>query len=188
MGYYATGYGEIEFTREISGNKEENIKHVFHDTGIELFETAFPLSDDKNLGPVKNICFQYDGKYHGDEVESALCEVSEIAEVKSGYFEFTGEDSEHWRFWFKDGSWEEQTGSVVYGGNPAVEEKDRCEFTGQIIDIFEDFLEKKGVRIDNAEGDEREGEETAILYGTDYGDLQFRLEEMMESWGILQKN
>ena len=47
-----------------------------------------------------------------------------------------------------------------------VKTNDRAEFIGQIIDIFEDFLEEKGIEIPN---DDREDENDAIIYGLDYG-------------------
>lgn len=65
-----------------------------------------------------------------------------------------------------------------------VKTNDRAEFIGQIIDIFEDFLEEKGIEIPNVD---REDENDAIIYGMDYGELQTNLEFMMTSWGILEE-
>ena len=65
-----------------------------------------------------------------------------------------------------------------------VTEKDRLEFIGQIIDIFEDFLEEKGIEIQNDE--KEDSENPAIIYGTDYGDLSDDIENMMVSWGVLK--
>ena len=64
-------------------------------------------------------------------------------------------------------------------------EQERAEFLGQIIDIFEDFLESKGIDLDNPEKAQSEG--PAIIYGSDYGDLQESLEEMMAAWNILDR-
>ena len=56
------------------------------------------------------------------------------------------------------------------------------ELVGQVIDIFEDFLENKGVNIDNPEKSEAvavatqggiDESECAILYGSDYDELAF---------------
>lgn len=69
---------------------------------------------------------------------------------------------------------------------PVVDRRDLPELLGQIIDIFEDFLEEKGIDIPNPEKDERETE-TAIIYGTDYGMLQSDIEETLISWGITEK-
>lgn len=59
------------------------------------------------------------------------------------------------------------------------------EFVGQIIDIFEDFLEFKGIEIEN---DEKEGtEEETIIYGSDYGILQTNIETMLDNWNTEKK-
>lgn len=64
-----------------------------------------------------------------------------------------------------------------------IKQEDACEFIGQIIDIFEDFLESKGIDIPNA--DKEQSENPAIIYGMDYGALQSDLEQMMYNWGVL---
>ena len=49
-----------------------------------------------------------------------------------------------------------------------------------VIELFEDFLDDKGIVIQN---DEKEGDPGASnIYGTDYGDLQCRLLDMFERW------
>jgi len=65
-----------------------------------------------------------------------------------------------------------------------VSKDERCEFIGQIIDIFEDFLEEKGIDIENP--DKVQSENPAIIYGMDYGYLQSDLERMLSLWGILE--
>lgn len=47
----------------------------------------------------------------------------------------------------------------------------------KILDIFEDFLEDKGVWIENEDRTGDEGE--AILYGMDYGDLYEEINELL---------
>ena len=62
------------------------------------------------------------------------------------------------------------------------------EVIGQIIDTFEDFLEEKGIDIPNDEKDDRDDPDSAaIIYGTDYGNLQSALEELMLNWGVVEK-
>ena len=60
----------------------------------------------------------------------------------------------------------------------------RMEFLGQIIDIFEDFLEEKGVEIENPD---RETDAGCIIYGMDYGKLSDQIEEMLMNWGVLKE-
>ena len=56
------------------------------------------------------------------------------------------------------------------------------EFVGQIIDIFENFLEEKGITTDNPE---RSGEKSAcIIRGNDYGGLRDSIEELLTRGGI----
>lgn len=66
-----------------------------------------------------------------------------------------------------------------------ISNNERLEFIGQMIDIFEDFLEEKGINIDNPEREDSEN--PAIIYGTDYDSLSERLETMLTAWGILEK-
>ena len=54
-----------------------------------------------------------------------------------------------------------------------------------IIEVFEDFLEEKGVTIDNPEieeaiADGEDPESVAIIYGSDYGDLYDRINDLFE--------
>ena len=67
-----------------------------------------------------------------------------------------------------------------------VRNKDVPEFIGQIIDIFEDFLEEKNISIENSEKSESE-DNPAIIYVTDYGSLRESLTSMMEAWNIIDK-
>lgn len=62
------------------------------------------------------------------------------------------------------------------------------EFIGQIIDFLEDFLEEKGITIPNPEKDEDpDDENTAIIYGTDYGNIAFCIEETLANAGAVEK-
>ena len=70
-----------------------------------------------------------------------------------------------------------------------ITKEQKPEFIGQIIDIFEDFLEEKGIRIDNEDKqmaieDGEDPKTLAIIYGEDYGTLQTQLEEMMSNWKV----
>ena len=72
---------------------------------------------------------------------------------------------------------------------PVVSRGDSPKFIGQIIDIFEDFLDRKGIIIENDEKDDPSLEEgsAANIYGTDYGDLQTDLEDMMVNWNVMKR-
>lgn len=48
-----------------------------------------------------------------------------------------------------------------------------------ILDVFENFLKEKGITIENPEKDN--DPDTAILYGTDYSNLEFQIEETLKN-------
>ncbi len=54
------------------------------------------------------------------------------------------------------------------------------EFKGNLIDAVEDFLESKGVTIDNPE--KEEDDDAAIIYGSDYDLLANALQEVIMGW------
>ena len=80
-----------------------------------------------------------------------------------------------------------QKGDMVYMTN-----SDKLEFLGQIIDIFEDFLDEKGVKIDNPDRDRDAIEDAAYsdtnIYGCDYSDLSDRIESTMTNWGFFKES
>lgn len=62
-------------------------------------------------------------------------------------------------------------------------QSDKTELFGQIIDIFEDFLEQNNVTFEN---DEREDSEDAtIIFGTDYDVIVQKLEGILEAWHLI---
>ena len=54
----------------------------------------------------------------------------------------------------------------------------RAEFIGQILDIFEDFLEERNIHISNVDS-------SCNLCGTDYDDLHFQIDDTLRNWGIV---
>ena len=72
-----------------------------------------------------------------------------------------------------------------------ISREDLGELVGQIIDIFEDFLEEKGINVENPEkaeavSDGEDPESICILYGTDYGTLQSAIEATLISWKLAE--
>ena len=67
-----------------------------------------------------------------------------------------------------------------------IRNEDMAEFLGQIIDVFDDLLEERDVRIPTSdaemeENDELEGNE-ARLYGSDYSELEENIGELLGNW------
>ena len=57
---------------------------------------------------------------------------------------------------------------------------DASEMTGQIIDIFEDFLEKKNIHLSDSETE-------ANIVGADYDTLKEQIRELLINWHIIIK-
>jgi len=54
----------------------------------------------------------------------------------------------------------------------------QSDFVAEMIEIFEGFLEYKGIVLEN---DEKEGDEDeANIYGSDYGYLQTEIEDLLD--------
>ena len=68
--------------------------------------------------------------------------------------------------------------------NTPIEKNLEDEFVGQIIDIFEDFLESKGIELENTNktGDD---EDAAIIYGSDYFEIEDRIMSMLRNWKLI---
>ena len=69
--------------------------------------------------------------------------------------------------------------------------QEKLELVGQCIDLFEDFLEVRGIKLPNVEIDEaiedgEDPEDLAIIYGSDYGELSEGLENIMTRWGLIE--
>ena len=62
------------------------------------------------------------------------------------------------------------------------------EFIGQIIDLFEDFLDEKNVKISNPEAVEDGEENAAIIYDGDYDTLHDQIQGVLENWNIIPED
>lgn len=72
-----------------------------------------------------------------------------------------------------------------------MKENEKAEFLGQLIDIFEDFLDEKGIVIPNEERDmdpNLDPDNSANIYGRDYDSIRSGLEEILVNWGILESD
>lgn len=174
MGYYADGNGSIDFARILNSAERDRLNTVMSDTWFE-YDMGSGLNRDY-------VDFWTGEKYHGDLVMNALNELAKIAPILDGYLKYIGEDGANWKFEFRNGEWVERNGLIVYDGDGVIASRNRAEFLGQIIDVFEDFLESKGIDIPNEDRDQSEN--PAILYGMDYGVLQSGIEGVMVRWNI----
>ena len=61
------------------------------------------------------------------------------------------------------------------------------ELIGQFIDLFEDFLDEKGVAIPNEERNEDDEECAANIYGADYDILADGIREILTRWELIEE-
>ena len=67
--------------------------------------------------------------------------------------------------------------------------ENRSEFIGQIIEVFESFLDKRKIILQNEEKEDaikevEDADEIANIYGSDYGELQTEIEYILDKWNI----
>ncbi len=62
-----------------------------------------------------------------------------------------------------------------------IKQTDEAKFIGQFIDVFEDFLDSKGICIGNADRDE-DDDNAAIIYGEDYDILADEILSVVHNW------
>lgn len=68
-----------------------------------------------------------------------------------------------------------------------IKKEDKSEFIGQIMDIFEDFLDEYGIKIPQKEEEEGCGPDTpANLCGKAYDNLAEQLETFFHRWGVIK--
>lgn len=70
----------------------------------------------------------------------------------------------------------------------SINKNDKEEFIGQIIDLFEDFLDEKNVKISNPEAVEDGEENAAIIYSSDYDTLHDQIQDVLENWNIIPES
>lgn len=71
---------------------------------------------------------------------------------------------------------------------PAIADEDEAEFVGQIIDIMEDFLEEKGIVLDNPEREdyEEDPDSLANIFGKDYDYIADRVRDRLLAWKLVE--
>ena len=68
----------------------------------------------------------------------------------------------------------------------AVLHQERLEILSLFIEVFEDFLEERGIDIPNEEK-EQDPENASTIYGTDYGELESKLEKLLINLGYMEE-
>ena len=68
---------------------------------------------------------------------------------------------------------------------PVDKHSQRLETLALIVEVFEDFLERRGIDIPNPDRDEDPC--ASLIYGMDYAELSDNLEELLVSLGMMEK-
>ena len=67
-----------------------------------------------------------------------------------------------------------------------ISHEERLEILCSFIEVFEEFLEERGIDIPNEEK-EQDPECASTIYGTDYGELENKIEKLLINLGYLKE-
>lgn len=169
MGYYASVTGHIT---PVDCDKCEKITKYIDEHG----PWEYYVEND-------TITIWYSENYYDSDYYELCTMMAPI--TKDFTIECRGEDEEIWGF-MKDitepQGWAARNGVVVYP------REQRSEFICQIIDIFEDFLDSKGIVLANSDRDEDpnlDPEEAANIYASDYYNLEARIGAVLDNWEVV---
>lgn len=180
MGYYASGSGYINFADTLDEQTYDKVKKYI-ETEFECYDAARVPRDGHKTSRGSWMDFYVHDKYHGVEVESVLQNIAKAAFIHDACVEFSGEDDMHWRFVYDPETNEffEEDGSVVYESErtfPKISYSDIQEFTGQLTDCVEDYIEEKfGAYIESA----------PVLCGAEYDRLRDSLTNILVRWCVI---
>lgn len=101
--------------------------------------------------------------------------------------------------WFTDNPNDDTSGCSVRGtlldileecrdevpARKITDNSERLETICEFIEAFEDFLDEKGIVIPNDEKDQ--DPDASNIYGTDYGNLESRLDDLLVRLGMMEK-
>lgn len=143
----------------------ENLPSVIAEFGTDTRKIfANEYIDDRNAWypseEIADVLYLCDGKQCGETCPSTECRhTSDIFHAKN----FVKGDY--------DSYWEKSNSQI----NEDMSQSERMELWGCLIDVVEDWLEEKGITVDNIPNEERENtEDAAIIFGDDYDYLADR--------------
>lgn len=166
MSYYASGNGQLKL--------KDGVK-IPTEIIAEIAKDFDEVADAPDGGIY--LTFEY-SSYHDDDVTEKMEKLAPF--IMEGDVVFEGDYNEHWRFHFYDGKMRYQNGRVVYeDADPYFRRSERQEMIGCVIDVFEDWLEEKGITAEDIPNDDREDDNETLIYGCDYGTLEGRIEEVL---------
>lgn len=169
MGYYADGGGFIQLRTK--DDYLAILKWLKEESEVEYSVNGQP---EKDL----TIYLCNSDKYYDDNWRDLIEETA--GKLADGKIEFIGEDGALWAFIYDPAS----NSLAEYNGRVVYDIGSTNDLVGQIIDGFEDFLDKRGIVLANDETAD-DPECAANIYGTDYGELQTYIEDTLRNWGLI---
>lgn len=130
----------------------------------------------------------YDGNYYEDYVNDYLNIIAKY--VDHGEVEMQSEDDSYWKYVFKDGNWHEVSGRIAYEDELTKcseinrSNENKLSFLHDLIDVFENFLDDKGILLENPDK-EQSGDGASNIYGDDYFDIESELECVLKNWEVI---
>lgn len=69
--------------------------------------------------------------------------------------------------------------------HPGKDDSMLVEFCMDIIECFEDFLDRRGIVLENE--DKEEDEDASNIYGMDYAELEEGISDIMYKWNLVEE-
>lgn len=69
--------------------------------------------------------------------------------------------------------------------HPGKDDSMLVEFCMDIIECFEDFLDRRGIVLENE--DKEEDEDASNIYGMDYAELEEGISDIMYKWDLVEE-
>lgn len=124
MGYVAYGSGTIKIPVEdqddayragMTALADADLSwSTSNDDLLDVLVVAFDQTDraDTYSGSPDEFLVAHTDKYHDDEAHAVYDAIAPF--VTEGVVDYTGEEETHWRVRFRNGTWSEHNGEIVY--------------------------------------------------------------------------
>lgn len=67
-----------------------------------------------------------------------------------------------------------------------IDNNEKTELLGLLVDVVEDMLEARGISLNNTEIEDADEDNPAIIYGSDYDEMIKGFGKVLASYGIIE--